>query len=88
MVHDVQEALDQLTPPDRHYAHNDNLRDGNGHSHVRAGLVGPSLTVPFVDGPPHAGPLPDHRLLRLRRAAPASAELIVAGDGRMSDASG
>ena len=26
------------------------LRDGNGHSHVRAGLVGPSLTVPFVDG--------------------------------------
>ena len=50
VVHDVQEMLDQITPPDRHYMHNDNLRDGNGHSHVRAGLVGPSLTVPFVDG--------------------------------------
>ena len=50
VVHDVQQALDQLTPPERHYQHNDNLRDGNGHSHVRAGLVGPSLTVPFVDG--------------------------------------
>ena len=50
VVHDVQEMLDQITPPDRHYVHNDNLRDGNGHSHVRAGLVGPSITVPFVDG--------------------------------------
>jgi thiamine phosphate synthase YjbQ (UPF0047 family) len=27
-----------------------NLGDGNGHSHVRAGLVGPALVVPFVDG--------------------------------------
>ena len=50
VVTDVQVTLDQIAPPDRHYVHNDNLRDGNGHSHVRAGLVGPSLTVPFVDG--------------------------------------
>jgi len=50
VVHDLQETLDQITPPGRHYVHNDNLRDGNGHSHVRAGLVGPSITVPFVDG--------------------------------------
>lgn len=50
VVHDVQVTLDQITPPSRHYAHNDNLKDGNGHSHVRAGLIGPSLTVPFVDG--------------------------------------
>jgi secondary thiamine-phosphate synthase enzyme len=50
VVHDFREMLDQITPPDRHYVHNDNLRDGNGHSHVRAGLVGPSITVPFVDG--------------------------------------
>jgi secondary thiamine-phosphate synthase enzyme len=50
VVHDVQEMLDSIVPPDKHYQHNDNLRDGNGHSHVRAGLVGPSLTVPFVDG--------------------------------------
>jgi secondary thiamine-phosphate synthase enzyme len=50
VVHDVQEALDVLAPADRHYQHNMNLGDGNGHSHVRAGLVGPSLTVPFSDG--------------------------------------
>jgi secondary thiamine-phosphate synthase enzyme len=50
VVHDVQQTLDQIAPPGRRYVHNDNLKDGNGHSHVRAGLVGPSLTVPFVDG--------------------------------------
>ena len=50
VVHDVREALDQITPPGKHYVHNDNLKDGNGHSHVRAGLVGPSITIPFVDG--------------------------------------
>jgi len=50
VVRDVQEMLDTIVPPDKHYQHNDNLDDGNGHSHVRAGLVGPSLTVPFVDG--------------------------------------
>jgi secondary thiamine-phosphate synthase enzyme len=50
VVHDVQETLDQIAPPGRHYVHNKNLKDGNGHSHVRAGLVGPSITVPFVDG--------------------------------------
>jgi secondary thiamine-phosphate synthase enzyme len=50
VVHDFRQMLDQIAPPDGHYAHNDNLRDGNGHSHVRAGLVGPSITVPFVDG--------------------------------------
>ena len=50
VVEDVQKALDVVAPADRFYQHNVNLGDGNGHSHVRAGLVGPSLTVPFVDG--------------------------------------
>jgi secondary thiamine-phosphate synthase enzyme len=50
VVHDVQEMLDVIAPADKHYVHNDNLKDGNGHSHVRAGLVGPSLAVPFVNG--------------------------------------
>jgi secondary thiamine-phosphate synthase enzyme len=50
VVHDVQQTLDRIAPPGQRYVHNDNLKDGNGHSHVRAGLVGPSLTVPFVDG--------------------------------------
>ena len=50
VVHDLQQLLDDIVPPRGHYAHNDNLGDGNGHSHVRAGLLGPSLTIPFVDG--------------------------------------
>lgn len=50
VVEDVQRALDVVAPADRFYRHNVNLGDGNGHSHVRAGLVGPSLAVPFVDG--------------------------------------
>ena len=50
VVHDVQAALDVVAPADRSYQHNVNLGDGNGHSHVRAGLVGPSLAVPFVNG--------------------------------------
>ena len=41
---------DEIIPPDRDYAHNLRWGDGNGHSHVRAALLGPSLTVPFVDG--------------------------------------
>ena len=50
VVEDVQKALDVVAPADGVYQHNVNLGDGNGHSHVRAGLVGPSLTIPFVDG--------------------------------------
>jgi len=50
VVEDVQKALDVVAPAGGFYQHNVNLGDGNGHSHVRAGLVGPSLTIPFVDG--------------------------------------
>lgn len=50
VVHDLQSLLDTLAPPAAHYEHNDNLGDGNGHSHVRAGLLGPSLVVPVMDG--------------------------------------
>ena len=38
-----------------HYAHNARWGDGNGHSHVRASVLGPSLTVPFSDGSPLLG---------------------------------
>ena len=50
VVEDVQKALDGLAPANGSYRHNLTLGDGNGHSHVRAGLLGPSLTIPFVDG--------------------------------------
>jgi secondary thiamine-phosphate synthase enzyme len=50
VVHDIQELFDRIVPPQAPYEHNVNLGDGNGHSHVRAGLLGPSLVVPFADG--------------------------------------
>ena len=43
----LQRLFDELVPPDRHYDHNARWGDGNGHSHIRAALLGPSLTVPF-----------------------------------------
>ncbi len=50
VVHDIQELFDTIVPPGKPYEHNVNLGDGNGHSHVRAGLLGPSLTIPFAEG--------------------------------------
>ena len=49
-VQDLQRLFDEIAAPNRHYAHNARWGDGNGHSHIRAALLGPSLTVPFVDG--------------------------------------
>jgi secondary thiamine-phosphate synthase enzyme len=46
---DLRRLLDEIIPQDREYAHNARWQDGNGHSHVRAALLGPSLTIPFVD---------------------------------------
>jgi secondary thiamine-phosphate synthase enzyme len=48
-ISDLRRLFDEIVDPDRHYAHNARWGDGNGHSHVRAALLGPSLTVPFVD---------------------------------------
>lgn len=50
VVHDLQQMLDRLVPPDIDYRHNLRWGDGNGHAHVRHALLGPSLTIPFVDG--------------------------------------
>ncbi|HDQ71732.1 MAG TPA: YjbQ family protein [Chloroflexi bacterium] len=47
---DLKQVLDEIAPPDRDYRHHLRWGDDNGHSHVRAALIGPSLAVPFVDG--------------------------------------
>ncbi len=52
---DFQELFDFLAPAERDYHHNRRGVDSNGHSHVRAGLLGPSVTVPFEDGRPLLG---------------------------------
>ena len=49
-IADLRRLFDEIVDPEREYAHNARWGDGNGHSHVRAALLGPSLTVPFVDG--------------------------------------
>jgi secondary thiamine-phosphate synthase enzyme len=49
-ISDLRRLFDEIVDPGRDYAHNARWGDGNGHSHVRAALLGPSLTVPFVDG--------------------------------------
>lgn len=46
---DLRRLFDEIVDSQRHYAHNARWGDGNGHSHVRAALLGPSLTIPFVD---------------------------------------
>ena len=50
VVEDLQRVLDEIAPAHGRWQHNINNGDGNGHSHVRAGILGPSLTIPFVDG--------------------------------------
>jgi secondary thiamine-phosphate synthase enzyme len=49
-VSDLRRLFDDIIPQNREYAHNARWHDGNGHSHVRAALLGPSLTIPFVEG--------------------------------------
>jgi secondary thiamine-phosphate synthase enzyme len=47
-VADFQRLFDEIVPPNKTYQHNLRWQDGNGHSHIRAALLGPSLTIPFV----------------------------------------
>lgn len=52
---DLPEMLDRLIPPSRNYGHEQAWHDGNGHSHLQATLLGPSLTVPVANGKPVLG---------------------------------
>ena len=47
---DLPAILDKLIPPSRNYGHERTWHDGNGHSHLQATLLGPSLTVPIAEG--------------------------------------
>ena len=47
---DLRRLFDEIIPQNREYAHNARWHDGNGHSHIRASLLGPSLTIPFING--------------------------------------
>jgi secondary thiamine-phosphate synthase enzyme len=50
LLHDFPAAMERVAPQNAAYEHHLRWHDGNGHSHIRASLLGPSLTIPFVDG--------------------------------------
>lgn len=49
-LRDLRRLFDEIIPSNQEYAHNARWNDGNGHSHIRAAFLGPSITIPFVDG--------------------------------------
>jgi secondary thiamine-phosphate synthase enzyme len=48
--YDIAAAFEKIAPRGGRYKHEETWHDDNGHSHVRAALLGPSLSVPIVDG--------------------------------------
>jgi secondary thiamine-phosphate synthase enzyme len=47
LIADLKKALDRIAPRDGHYEHDQRWHDGNGHSHVRASFLKPSVAIPF-----------------------------------------
>jgi secondary thiamine-phosphate synthase enzyme len=48
--YDIAAAFEKIAPKNERYEHEETWHDDNGHSHVRASILGPSLSVPVVDG--------------------------------------
>lgn len=49
-INDLKKAIERMAPEDLYYEHNERWGDGNGYSHVRSALIGPSLHIPVIDG--------------------------------------
>ena len=50
LIHDFPEMLSRIVPKGIEYEHDNTWHDGNGHSHVRSSLIGPSITIPIIHG--------------------------------------
>jgi secondary thiamine-phosphate synthase enzyme len=50
MTHDLKAFWERLAPEDDYYKHEETWHDDNGHAHVRASALGPSLALPVIDG--------------------------------------
>lgn len=50
LLRDIPEMLEKIAPMHSKYHHDDTWHDGNGYAHLRAALIGPSITVPFQEG--------------------------------------
>ncbi|MBC7114096.1 MAG: YjbQ family protein [Archaeoglobi archaeon] len=55
LIEDMKRALEIIAPMNQSYKHDLRWGDGNGFSHVRASFLGPSLTIPVVNGEPVLG---------------------------------
>ncbi len=50
VINDLKKAIQRMAPDDIYYEHNERWGDGNGYSHVRAAMLGPSLHIPIIGG--------------------------------------
>ena len=50
LMKDMPAVLERIAPRDEYYHHHETWHDYNGHSHVRASIIGPSLTIPITNG--------------------------------------
>ena len=48
LIHDFPVMLSRIVPKDIEYEHDNTWHNGNGHSHVRSSLIGPSITIPII----------------------------------------
>ena len=55
LTKDLPDLLDRLIPASLEYGHEQAWHDGNGHSHLQATMMGPSVTIPVTDGAPRLG---------------------------------
>jgi secondary thiamine-phosphate synthase enzyme len=55
LIKDLKDVFQRLIPKNKGYAHDGTWADGNAHSHLRASIVGPSLTISFIDGQLYLG---------------------------------
>jgi secondary thiamine-phosphate synthase enzyme len=77
VLSDLSRALSTLAPDSIHYAHDNKWGDGNGRSHVKASVVGPSLSVPVTRNTPALGTWQQMVLLELDVREGRSRNIIV-----------
>jgi secondary thiamine-phosphate synthase enzyme len=86
-VADLKEAVSRLIPAEIEYAHNARWGDGNGHSHVRAAMLGPDITVPVRGGSPLLGTWQQIILVEFdTRGRNRNAYLTIMGEGGLKGA--
>ena len=82
-VQDLRDAISRLAPPGQYYAHEEAWHDGNGHSHVQAALLGPSLVLPVRKGQLRLGTWQQAILINHdNRSRRREVEVTVIGNGQ------